>query len=434
MARKGLSEEQQRQRIRDQIDLIRDDHGDGVSWDSDDPEDFRYLYDPQTLLVRSDDRDRVEGVIEILNASGDFVADVVEEELPRDRSDRPPLDLVRVVLPGRRDGDPRQVPLALDVLDEQQVNDTETVATPDHWLHLSPVGNTRLCPAIEPEPTGRAEPWPGVTEVSTRGEGVLVCVVDSGWHATAAGSSSAAAGWLGGVDGDPEPAGTMLRPYAGHGTFIAGVVRCLAPSAKVYVERFLAGGAAMRESDMVRQLRESLQRDPRIINLSAGATTRQDRPLLSFERFWKRDLAETENCLLVAAAGNDGSSRSFWPAAFEWAIGVGSLNRGGKVSSFSNYRDSADVYAVGRRLVNAYPIGTYTCRETPDKGEHREFTTGLARWSGTSFAAPVVAGLIAAELTGGGDVHAAWAAVLGRAGSVIDPDGATVPAFLPPYT
>lgn len=434
MPSRDLAAEDVRRRIVDQIDLIRADHDPNVAWDSDDPADFGYLYDPQVLLVRSDDRARVDDVLGILNGTGDFTGDVAEAPLPPSPSGRVPLNLTRLLLPGRVDGDPRQVPLALEVLDDRQVNTaTDNVATPDHWMHFAGNGGTRLCPAIEPQETGLRKPWPRVVDDPSRGDGVRVCVVDSGWHAPA--GQRQMTRWLSGVDGDPEPnSGPTLGPYAGHGTFIAGVLRCLAPAAEVFVERFLGGTGAIRESDMVLQLRETLLREPHLINLSAGAVTRLHRPLLSFELFWEQDLRETKNCLLVAAAGNDATSDPFWPAAFEWALGVGSLDRDGRVSSFSNYGVSADVYALGRNLVNAYPDGTYVCRETPDRDDVRVFETGLARWSGTSFAAPVVAGLVAGQLTGGRDVFAARDAVLAMAGTVTDPDGTDEPSLSLPYT
>lgn len=427
-----FSNDDDRLRLADQIQLVRNEHGDDVAAGSDDPDDFGYLYDPRVLLVRSDDRSRVDDVLGILNDTGDFEGAVAEDPLPPDDNPREPLTLTRVVLPDRIDRNPRRVPLALDALDEREVNtDEETVVTPDHWMHLSVRGNTRLCPAIEPQETGLSRPWPALTKDPSLGKGVRVGVVDSGWHSAA--GIRAATPWLQGVDGDPEHNGPMLRAYAGHGTFIAGVVRCLAPGADVRVEGFIGGSGALRESDMVRQLRQALARGPQLINLSAGATTRKNRPLLSFERFWQQDLSQTENCLLVAAAGNDATSDPFWPAAFPWAIGVGSVDQDGRVSSFSNYGVSADVYALGRNVVNAYPDGTYVCRETPDKADVRVFRTGMARWSGTSFAAPVVVGLVAAELSGGGNVVDAWRSVLARAGTTTDPAGAKVPALLPPY-
>ena len=100
----------------------------------------------------------------------------------------------------------------------------------------------------------------------------------------------------------------------------------------------------------------------------------------------------------------------------------GSLDRDGRVSEFSNFGVSADVYALGRNLVNAFPDGRFVCNETPDKDDVRVFSTGMARWSGTSFAAPVVAGLIAREISRTGcSAEDARAAVIGGARTDSDP-------------
>ena len=96
--------------------------------------------------------------------------------------------------------------------------------------------------------------------------------------------------------------------------------------------------------------------------MSAGLRTRVDLPPLGFEVFLAH--LKRGDCVLVAAAGNDTSPAPFWPAAFDWAVGVGALDRDGRVSDFSNYGVSADVYALGRNLVNAFPDGTYVCIET----------------------------------------------------------------------
>ena len=386
-----LEQDDSRQRVRDQVRMIRDAHDGDVVWDLPDAADHRYIFVPGRVLVALE---LGEAVRDFARADSEaFGADVSE---PQDLG----LGLSRLDFGELRSAPPPDEDFAptLRFLRALRLLDIEFgtgAVTPDHYVHVA-IGGGRPCPIREPQEVG-TERWPTtLPEDDTSGTGVLVTVVDTGGPP---------------VDGDAralaavETVGEPMQQYAGHGTFVAAVVRGRAPGATIEHSKLLDKGGAAAESELFQGLIALLEDAPgkHIINLSAGGHTRQSLPMKSFEHLWEGRLKDADDTLLVAAAGNDGSDDPTYPAAFDWAVGVGSLDRDNSVSSFSNYGRSAHVFALGRNHINDFPTGTYVCRETPDIGDERHFVNGLARWSGTSFAAPVVTGLIAARAGSDGD-------------------------------
>ena len=274
------------------------------------------------------------------------------------------------------------------------------VATPNHVLSICPVGS---CPASEPAevPVGTL-PDPGIGDGG--GQGVCIYIPDTGLL-----ESAHEHPWLAGVTGKrdsllpADSAGTVAIPeYAGHGTFVAGVARCMAPASTVHVVGDLNTAGALSEHKMIKRLDEALGLGADIICLPAGGNSRKNIPPLGFEALWRR-YRNHKGTVLVAAAGNNNSRRPFWPAAFPQVVGVGAIAASRRSRAhFSDYGPWVDVYAPGEDLVNAYAHGSYICREPPNIGVKREFH-GLARWSGTSFATPLVAGLIAARMSRTGE-------------------------------
>ena len=289
-----------------------------------------------------------------------------------------------------------------DVLPELDARLGVGVATPNHVFGIAP--DTSICPATEPEAPDELAPWPAVGNPQA-GNGVCVAVVDTGflqgWE------DRADLSWLGGIteyDIDQpdyrEPFG-FIDPYAGHGTFVAGVARCLAPAAEVTVDGILQVAGVADEASIVRQIDEALAKSPDVINLSAGGYTRNNLPPKAFVTLWQQRLRHHKGVALVAAAGNDGGRNPFWPAAFPWAVSVGALTADARQrAEFSNYGGWVDVYAPGVDLVNAYCEGEYQYLLQP--GLTRKFD-GMCKWSGTSFSTPIVTGMIAARMSRTGE-------------------------------
>ena len=89
------------------------------------------------------------------------------------------------------------------------------------------------------------------------------------------------------------------------------------------------------------------------------------------------DYARAGNVVLVASAGNNNTSSPQYPAAYPGVINVAATDLLDRKASFSNYGSNVFVDAPGAHIMSAVPGGGY----------------GMA--SGTSFSAPMVAGMAA---------------------------------------
>jgi hypothetical protein len=404
--------------MRDQINLILDKlrdagaaaHPDPSLWDDPGVDDVDYLYRKQTILTRDQDADRVTSAITAFFEREGY-GQVPEGEQRQLRYERVNATRRVVSIPLPDTG--ISVPTILDSLDQEL---GAGVATPDHILYVCP----QSCPATEPieVPPGTVDPVPppglnargshpcrGVHRPECDGDGVFLSIVDTGWIPDAAAGHP----WLTGVDGTVEDpytvdsnGDTIIVPYAGHGTFVAGVARCMAPKASAYVERAFDIAGANFETMLPASLADALDRDPDILVFTFCTSTRLDRSLITFDDVFDTRIRYMKGLLVVAPAGNDGHERPMWPAAYREVLSVGALSANWRDRAyFSNYGKWVDVYAPGQDLINAFPTGTYVCIEPP-VGEHREFH-GMAKWNGTSFSTPIVAGLVAARMSATGE-------------------------------
>ncbi|QKJ18410.1 S8 family peptidase [Microbacterium hominis] len=241
---------------------------------------------------------------------------------------------------------------------------------------------------------------------------------------------------------DPELTGDLAGPFdgaldgsAGHGTFIAGVVRQLSPESDIVSIRIADSMGNVLEGEFLLGVRTLVKwmltekkhggRAIDVINLSIGYYHETpDDGLFDTTLAELLLRARRTGCAVVCSAGNDATDRPTFPAAlWQWGnelvvpdpknaaphVSVGALNPNGTVALFSNIGSWVKTYAPGAAVLSCFPHlngglqpevrndRQHLARETIDPDD---FDGGFALWSGTSFAAPYVAGMLAARIAG----------------------------------
>jgi subtilisin family serine protease len=250
-------------------------------------------------------------------------------------------------------------------------------------------------------------------ELSTLGAGVRIAVLDTGVDASAIGGVpvpnqqfDAALDIDQLVDLSPSASGVpaavspVLAPAAGHGSFIAGLIHCVAPAATVVSIKVASQMGYAAESDIARGVKRAIDAKVDIINLSLGGYPFVQNPqwptLRAFGCLERAIQRIPASVAVTAAAGNCGSDAPFYPAAFDRVVGVSALDPAGRLWDHSNYGPWVRACARGVDLHGLYVRGTENpAYDLDGRAETFPNAVNYARWTGTSFAAPLVAAQIA---------------------------------------
>lgn len=223
----------------------------------------------------------------------------------------------------------------------------------------------------------------------TRGAGVKVAVLDTGIEATHELLLGHVAPGYDFVDRDDDPSevGPASRAY-GHGTHVAGLVAMVAPEATIIPYRVLDENGMGNMWVLAEAIYHAANPDgdpatddgASVVNLSLGAGIRSK---LLGEAIRYVTCEDIKNCpfpnrrgaVIVAAAGNEGANIRQFPAAlpFTGVAAVAASTQNDTLASFSSFGKWVDLAAPGEGIVSSVP-------------------GGYATWSGTSMAAPLVAG------------------------------------------
>lgn len=228
-----------------------------------------------------------------------------------------------------------------------------------------------------------------------------------------------------------------LDSHSGHGTFSAGLIRQGCPDADVLSIRVMGSDGVVKEWETLHALQALLGQMRRWLDGHDDAE-RVDVVVMSLGYYHETPLDPAYTALLsgvlegfgrlgvvvIAAAGNDATNREFYPAALSPdtdvvhgrdrdrvpVIAVGSLNPDGQtVALFNNHGPWIREWRPGVSLVSTVPrtmsgalqprleLGNKLTDEPGPRAtiDDDDFRGGFAVWSGTSFAAPVLAADIA---------------------------------------
>lgn len=243
-------------------------------------------------------------------------------------------------------------------------------------------------------------------DVATDDAGPHVAVIDSGVHACRDD------GWLDGtdqlegsdatdpLDAFPWPGGNGRLDFgAGHGTFVAGVVRQVLPSARVSVLRAIDSDGVGSEVDVARAMVRAVRAGAHLLNLSLGVQTVDDQPLLAVQVALEVVRREAPDVVTVAAAGNYGDDRPCFPAAAKDVVAVAALTHELEPARWTSRGHWVDCSAVGEGVVSTFVPGEEETEQDPRPDRWDDDGHPWAVWSGSSFAAPQVVALIARTMS-----------------------------------
>lgn len=218
---------------------------------------------------------------------------------------------------------------------------------------------------------------PSAWDISTGSTGVVVAVVDTGVRASHPDlAGKVLAGGYDFVANDADP-----TDENGHGTAVAGTV---APASNnslgvagvawanpILPIRVLDASGSGTYSAISNGITYAADHGARIINLSLGGTS-SSRTLQSAVNY-----AWNKQCVIIAAAGNNGNDIAVYPAACTNVVAVSATDSSDVRPTWSNYGSYVDVSAPGVSIATLYGADQY------------------ASWSGTSFSSPVTSGVVA---------------------------------------
>jgi len=227
---------------------------------------------------------------------------------------------------------------------------------------------------------------PEAWAVTTGSPAVVIAILDTGIdqdHPELAGK----------IVGNKDYSGYGVEDRYGHGTHVAGIAAAMTNNgvgvAGVGRNSSLLNVKVLNDQGsgyytwIANGVTWAADHGAKVINLSLGGTRQSPTMENAINYAWDKGI------VIVAAAGNDGSSTPFYPANCQNAIAVAATDANDQKASFSNYGSWVEVAAPGVDIFSTFPNHPFALQDSHGKVNNYDFA------SGTSMATPHVAGLAA---------------------------------------
>jgi thermitase len=138
----------------------------------------------------------------------------------------------------------------------------------------------------------------------------------------------------------------------GHGTHMAGIIASIAPDCRLMNVKVADDTGKCEPSVVAKGIIWAVQRGAKVINMSLAMTASPD-----LEK--AVDYAWNEGAIIIAAAGNKGTSEPSYPASYSDCLAVAGTNENDSLALLSSYGDWVDVAAPGFNIYSELPHNQY---------------------------------------------------------------------------
>ncbi len=157
----------------------------------------------------------------------------------------------------------------------------------------------------------------------------------------------------------------------GHGTHMAGTIAAIAPECRLMNVKVADDTGKCDPSIVARGIMWAVDHGAKVINLSLAMTG-------SAELEEAVNYAWRQGAVLVAAAGNKGTSEPSYPAYYGNCLAVAGTNENNSLALLSSYGDWVDVAAPGFNIYSELPENQYGYKTgTSAAGAHVSGTAAL---------------------------------------------------------